>query len=256
MNLDNSERCAALELLDKSIAYHDPEGKWANFKGSFTIKMETPKRPVRTTRIELDFLQQYFKSSVERGGVSTTSQWKAGQCMHWLEGSTTFTAAQAKEHGLNCERTNKMRDYYVYLYGLPMKLKDPGTKLDPKVYTKTLKGISYHCLKVTYDESVGKDTWYFYLDKTTAQLRHYQFFHDEAANDGGVSNSSYGPTPSHRQSVAYAREAFAPAKERLNALVEREIPALRATLRQAGAPWTIGESIAPYIGRLRGANRC
>jgi hypothetical protein len=61
----------------------------------------------------------------------------------------------------------------------------------------------------------------------------------------GVSNSSYGPTPSHRQSVAYAREAFAPAKERLNALVEREIPALRATLRQAGAPWTIGESIAP-----------
>ena len=61
----------------------------------------------------------------------------------------------------------------------------------------------------------------------------------------GVSNSSYGPTPSHRQSVAYAREAFAPAKERLNALVEKEIPALRATLRQAGAPWTIGEPIAP-----------
>lgn len=179
-----AQEITALELLDKSIAYHDPEGKWANFKGSFTIKMETPKRPVRTTRIELDFLQQYFKSSVERGGVSTTSQWKAGQCMHWLEGSTTFTAAQAKEHGLNCERTNKMRDYYVYLYGLPMKLKDPGTQLDPKVYTKTLKGISYHCLKVTYDESVGKDTWYFYLDKTTAQLRHYQFFHDEAANDG------------------------------------------------------------------------
>jgi hypothetical protein len=61
----------------------------------------------------------------------------------------------------------------------------------------------------------------------------------------GVSNSSYGPTPSHRQSVAYAREAFAPAKDRLNALVEKEIPALRATLRQAGAPWTIGEPIAP-----------
>jgi hypothetical protein len=61
----------------------------------------------------------------------------------------------------------------------------------------------------------------------------------------GVSNSSYGPTPSHRQSMAYAREAFAPAKDRLNALVEKEIPALRATLRQAGAPWTIGEPIAP-----------
>ena len=179
-----AQELTAQELLDKSIAYHDPEGKWANFKAGFTIQMETPKHPVRTTKIELDFPQQYFKSEVERGGVTTTAEWKAGQCFHRLEGSTTFTEAQAKEHGLNCEITNKMRDYYVYLYGLPMKLKDPGTQLDPKVYSKTLKGVSYHYLKVTYDEKVGKDTWYFYLDKTTAQLRHYQFYHDEAENDG------------------------------------------------------------------------
>ena len=179
-----AQEMTALQLLDKSIAYHDPEGKWASFKGSLTVEMKTPNRPLRTTKIDLDFPQQYFKSNVKRGGVSSTSEWKAGECTHWLEGSTTFTAAQAKEHGLNCERTNKMRDYYVYLYGLPMKLKDPGTKLDPKVYTKSLKGTSYYCLKVTYEEKVGKDTWYFYLDKTTAQLRHYQFFHDEAKNDG------------------------------------------------------------------------
>jgi hypothetical protein len=179
-----AQEITAQELLDKSIAYHDPEERWANFKGGFTIKMETPNRPLRTTKITLDFPQQYFKCSVERGGVSTAAEWKAGNCSHRLEGSTSFTAEQAKEHGLNCERTNKMRDYYVYLYGLPMKLKDPGTHLDPKVYTKTLNGVSYYCLKVTYDEKVGKDTWYFYLDKTTAQLRHYQFYHNEAENDG------------------------------------------------------------------------
>jgi len=59
----------------------------------------------------------------------------------------------------------------------------------------------------------------------------------------GVSNSSYGPTPSHRQSVAYARDAFGPARDRLNALIESEIPALRAELQEAGAPWTVGEPI-------------
>lgn len=53
-----AQEISAQELLDKSIAYHDPDGKWANFKGSFTIKMETPKRPVRTTKIELDFPQR------------------------------------------------------------------------------------------------------------------------------------------------------------------------------------------------------
>jgi hypothetical protein len=59
----------------------------------------------------------------------------------------------------------------------------------------------------------------------------------------GVSNSSYGPTPSHRQSVEYARGALEPAKDRLNALIENEIPALRAELQKAGAPWTVGDPI-------------
>ena len=59
----------------------------------------------------------------------------------------------------------------------------------------------------------------------------------------GVSNSSYGPTPSHRQSVGYARGAFEPAKDRLNALIENEIPALRAELQKAGAPWSVGDPI-------------
>ena len=59
----------------------------------------------------------------------------------------------------------------------------------------------------------------------------------------GVSNSCYGPTPSHRQSVEYARSAFGPAKERLNELIENEIPALKARLHEAGAPWTVGDPI-------------
>ena len=37
---------------------------------------------------------------------------------------------------------------------------------------------------MSYDETVGKDTWYFYFDKNDYRLRHYQFYHDEANNDG------------------------------------------------------------------------
>ena len=59
----------------------------------------------------------------------------------------------------------------------------------------------------------------------------------------GVSNSSYGPTPSHRQSIEYARSAFGPVKERLNELIENKIPALKAELHEAGAPWTVGDPI-------------
>ncbi len=175
---------SAMELLDKSIAYHDPDGKWSAFEASFDVVMETPERPLRTPRIELNFPREYFNSTVTINGVTTASAIEKGKCTHWYQGSTSFTETIAEKHRLNCERATKMRNYYVYLYGLPMKLKDPGTQIEDKVYTKTLNGESFFCLKVTYDAAIGKDSWYFYFDKNTYAMRHYQFYHDESKNDG------------------------------------------------------------------------
>jgi len=76
------------------------------------------------------------------------------------------------------------KNYYTYLYGLPMKLKDPGTILDSKIQTKTFKGKKYLVLKATYKAEVGDDIWYFYFDPETYAMEVYQFFHDESINDG------------------------------------------------------------------------
>jgi hypothetical protein len=65
-----------------------------------------------------------------------------------------------------------------------MKLKDAGTIIDPIVQRKTFKAKEYLVLKVTYDEGVGSDTWYFYFDPKTYAMEVYQFFKDEAKNDG------------------------------------------------------------------------
>ena len=175
---------SAEQLLEKSIAYHDPNGHWTSFNGELRITMETPSRPLRKTTLEIDFTKQYFKSTVVQDGVTTQAELHREKCKHWFENSQSFSNEIAKKHRLNCAFTKKMRDYYVYLYGLPMKLKDPGTRIDPKVLSKPLNGETYLCLRVTYDENVGKDIWYFYFDPTTYQLRHYQFYHDEAKNDG------------------------------------------------------------------------
>ena len=39
-------------------------------------------------------------------------------------------------------------------------------------------------LRVTYDEGVGDDTWYFYFDPRSYALVGYRFYHDPAKNDG------------------------------------------------------------------------
>ena len=65
-----------------------------------------------------------------------------------------------------------------------MKLKDPGTLIDPLVQIKNFMGKKALVLKVNYTEEVGKDTWYFYFNPETFALQAYQFFHEEAKNDG------------------------------------------------------------------------
>ena len=65
-----------------------------------------------------------------------------------------------------------------------MKLRDEGTIIHQKVEKKTFKGKDYLVLKVSYDEAVGKDTWYFYFNPNTYAMEVYQFFKDESKNDG------------------------------------------------------------------------
>ncbi|MBT8321303.1 MAG: hypothetical protein KJO90_06495 [Eudoraea sp.] len=172
------------ELLEKAIAYHDPEDQWSTFQGNFQVIMDSPDRPKRKSAIILDFPLSYFKLTAERAGTTTTFLLEEDSCSLLLNERKDFTAEEAKANQLSCERAHLMKDYYTYLYGLPMKLKDPGTKLDPVVQKKKFKGKDYLVLRVTYDQEVGEDTWYFYFNPETYAMEVYQFFHDESKNDG------------------------------------------------------------------------
>ena len=60
---------------------------------------------------------------------------------------------------------------------------------------------------------------------------------------GGVSDSTYGPTPAHRQSLDNAKTSFAPVRDRLNSIMNEELPAIRRALNERGAPWGRGQAI-------------
>ena len=171
-------------LLKNAIAYHDPNGVWGTFQGSFVVVMETPGELPRRSEIFLDQPANRFRLHVQRGETKKTYEWNAGSCNLSLNGQAEFSEAQAKEHRLTCERAVMYRDYYSYLYGLPMKLRDPGTQISPNVEKRHFHGKEYWVLEVRYDPEVGQDLWYFYFNPKTYALEAYQFYHDTAKNDG------------------------------------------------------------------------
>lgn len=172
------------DLLNKAIQYHDPEDQWSSFNGKLSITMKTPNKGDRISKVTLNLPAEYFALTATRDGITTEQKLEKGNCTLALNGAADFSEEEAKKHRLNCDRASSMKDYYTYLYGLPMKLRDPGTIIDPEVQTKTFKGKKYLVLKVNYTEPVGGDTWYFYFDPSTYAMEVYQFFHDESKNDG------------------------------------------------------------------------
>ena len=172
------------QLLDKAIAYHDPQSKWPTFKGNFTVIMNTPDKPDRQSDIEINLPEEIFKIATSREETNISHVISKETCVITLNGSNNFSEEEKKKHRLTCDRSKLWRNYYTYLYGLPMKLKDPGTIIDPNIQDKEFKGKMYKVLKVTYEQEVGGDTWYFYFDNESYAMEVYQFFKDESANDG------------------------------------------------------------------------
>jgi len=59
----------------------------------------------------------------------------------------------------------------------------------------------------------------------------------------GLFGSTYGPTQTHRDQLAYAKADFDAIKTRVKTLAEATIPAFEAELIAAGAPWVPGGRI-------------
>ncbi|GGD15312.1 DUF6503 family protein [Hyunsoonleella pacifica] len=179
-----SQNLTGEQLLEKAIAYHDPNNNWPTFKGNFHITMEIPGKPNRDSKIVIDLPNEFF--SVKSKVNDTISEYiidKHSITIVFM-GDKNPSETILKTQSLSKERAKLYQNYYTYLYGLPIKLKDPGTIIHEVVEAKKFKGKNYLVLKATYEKQVGKDTWYFYFDPKTYAMEIYQFFHAELENDG------------------------------------------------------------------------
>ena len=178
-----SQTITGSQLLEKAIQYHDPEGKWETFKGTFYITMETPNKPNRDSEIKIDLPNQFFYVKATQGENTTEYTLDKDKCTIQFNGKTP-TEAEKETNKLSCDRANLYKNYYTYLYGMPMKLKDPGAIIDEQVNLDKFMGEMYLTLRVAYKKEVGEDTWYFYFNQENYALEAYQFYHDESKLDG------------------------------------------------------------------------
>lgn len=175
----------AKDLLERSIVYHNPDNNWYKINHKILLASRRPDGSETTQTLLLSHGDAQFGFEMERDGKKIDAILELdGTCVTHINGSTEISEEDKKKYRLNCDQLEQSRDYYGYMLGLPMNLKDPGTILDPVAKRDKFQGEDVITLKVTYSEEVGADTWYFYLNPVTHALIGCRFYHDESKNDG------------------------------------------------------------------------
>lgn len=170
---------SASEILENAISYHDPNGSWERFNSTFRVTMTTPNNPKRVSDITINLPGENFNLKAVQNGKETRYTLDKEKCTTNIV--DTLQPADARKP---CETAKLYKNYYTYLYGLPMKLKDHGTQISDEVKRVTFNGKEYLQLKVTYDEAVGSDVWFFYFDPKTYAMEVYQFFKGDPKGSG------------------------------------------------------------------------
>ncbi len=178
-----SQQLTAQEIIDKSIEYHDPNYSWPTFQGEFEVLMRMPDRPERLSHIDINLPKERF---ILTSMVDTVSQQYLVTPEKVIYRNNGELVANPDQNRI--DRGYFMRDYYTYLYGLPMKLKDQGTMVHEEVEEVTQWGSEYLKIKVTYDPAVGSDVWFFYFDPKNYKLKAYQFY--KTIEDGTIDPQS------------------------------------------------------------------
>lgn len=152
------------QLVNKALAYHDPNGAWAELQAVFYFVETRPNGADRKSTFELN---------------NRIGKWRLNRNDEEVyevngEEAVVLKGDKATERGLF------LRNYYLYLWGLPMKLKDASTPEITNEPNESVNNRECYVLRVPYEA----ETYYFYFDQETGQMLQYKFYKDEEAGKG------------------------------------------------------------------------
>lgn len=166
-------------LLTRAIRYHDPENKWGSRLHLLQVAESRPGGIVRHSRLSLYPNGEDFDLQQVRGKDKIQMRYVDGTYSFSHQGKTEVSELEQSRLSLTRERTQMLRDYYTYLWGLPMKLRDPGTLVQPTVHRVWFNEEEVLELEVHYAPETGKDRWFFYFNPNTYALTGYSFYKEE-----------------------------------------------------------------------------
>ncbi|MFZ4543943.1 MAG: DUF6503 family protein [Saprospiraceae bacterium] len=173
-----------IEVLKRSIAFHDPKGNWPSFHQKLYFHAKEPEDTAIYEQVFLDNRVSFFGHISKMDGKKIEKGVRDTIFFSSINGDTSITAEDRKKYRLSKRAITSARNSYLFLYGLPMKMLDNGITIRPEVEIDTFNGKKYYVIKADFDKKIGNDSWMLYINPATFAMEGYRFSHNRKPNDG------------------------------------------------------------------------
>ena len=174
------EASPAQDLIARSIEHHDPDDRWWSHVRTVTVEQTRPDGPTSRVRVTLFPDTSHFRMRMDEGEAFVEVMRSDTTCT--FASSADDNAVPETFGDLTCDDVQWRQEYYGFLLGLPMNLRDGEATIEPDVRAMQWEGRPVHAVRARYpgDEPV----WDFYFDPDTAQLVGCAFSSEGALADG------------------------------------------------------------------------
>jgi len=157
----------AQDIVNASITFHDPENKWKSLNAEFVFqsKFEFNDSVPEELHININVQNNNFRyTNLDRKVDISYSQ---DSCI-------------VNQGNTNCNSYAWTKNFYTYIWGLPMKLNDPGTTINPNFTLDTIQQIPVYNVSVPYHD----ENYQFYFHQKTYELKFFQFIKNNETGHG------------------------------------------------------------------------
>ena len=157
----------AQKIVNNAIKFHDPNSSWSSLHANFhfqscfkhnpfspenlEVEINVPENKFKYSNIERDFAAVYRKDTCET--ISSVG---------------------------NCNNYSWTKNFYTYVWRLPMKLQDPGTAIDSVFSIEKLSNDNCYKIAVNYPN----ENFNFYFKCSNFELHAFSFLKNDSSGHG------------------------------------------------------------------------
>ncbi len=176
----------AIEWIEYSIKYHDPKNNWDTFSSQVSSfsKVDRGGESLEesTRQFSFDNSTSYFGMSMDVQEFPLRIDISNDNCQTvWKK--KEITKEENNRYINDCKFGKNYRNYYRYLIGIPMVLKDDSAIVNPIVEEENINGKNYKKITVNYAPVNENPTWEFFIDPMNGKLVRSKFIRYNEKNE-------------------------------------------------------------------------